>query len=332
MEDIVRRLNGHVIRALKCVCQRAASIAILNGFPCVKNVCFDKAIQYVVFRQNIRPFVIRPRPNMASLHMDSPASSTMQNIDFNVERMVKNKGRIYSRRLALAKAVQKRKNILFGSSSSLEDGTSLTNSQRRDAWESVRQDLLLKGFSEFASKSRLDIQKTDWQHVRRYVMDKRKKDSPNKDDPISELDTVVFDIVKSFGRYSTRDSGDNNAEDNDMLMDEVNQYINGTSPTISTRNEYSLEENGALPQLSQLLNLQFHPETVESPPLDRNNDVQTKIAEVRLQREEYLRDQQKIRVDIENERLLQERIKTKILLAQLASEDPEVANEFKISD
>jgi hypothetical protein len=49
MEDIVRRLNGHVVRALKCVCQRAASLAILKGKSCVENVCFDKAIQYVSF-------------------------------------------------------------------------------------------------------------------------------------------------------------------------------------------------------------------------------------------------------------------------------------------
>jgi ATP-dependent 26S proteasome regulatory subunit len=50
VEDIVRRLNGHVVQALKCVCQRAASIAVLNGMDCVKNVCFDKAIQYVSVR------------------------------------------------------------------------------------------------------------------------------------------------------------------------------------------------------------------------------------------------------------------------------------------
>lgn len=72
--------------------------------------------------------------------MDSPTtSSSMQQIDFNVERMVKNKSRIYSRRLALAKAVQKRKHVLFGSSNSFEDGGTLTNNQRRDAWEAVRQ-------------------------------------------------------------------------------------------------------------------------------------------------------------------------------------------------
>lgn len=47
MEEVVRKLNGHVVRALKCVCQRAASIAILKGMSCVENVCFDRAIHYV---------------------------------------------------------------------------------------------------------------------------------------------------------------------------------------------------------------------------------------------------------------------------------------------
>jgi hypothetical protein len=47
-----------------------------------------------------------------------------------------------------------------------------------------------------------------------------------------------------------------------------------------------------------------------------------------LQREEYLRDQEKIRADIESEHLMQERIRTKLLLVQLAKESPEMASEF----
>jgi hypothetical protein len=57
-----------------------------------------------------------------------------------------------------------------------------------------------------------------------------------------------------------------------------------------------------------------------------------RIAEVRLQREEYLRDQEKIRVDIESERLVQERIRTKLLLAQLAKESPQMAGQFKVDE
>jgi hypothetical protein len=71
------------------------------------------------------------------------------------------------------------------------------------------------------------------------------------------LDTIVFDIVKSFGRYSTRDSADNNADDNEMIMDEVSQYVNGTvSPAVSAKQDFDLDENGTnhLPQLSQVIN------------------------------------------------------------------------------
>lgn len=79
-------------------------------------------------------------------------------------------------------------------------------------------------------------------------MDKRKKDSSNKEDPVTELDTVVFDIVKSFGRYSsTRNSVADKIEDNEIQMDEGCQpsasYGNGGS--ISPKDEFQLEEDGA---------------------------------------------------------------------------------------
>jgi hypothetical protein len=109
------------------------------------------------------------------------------------DRTYKTKNRIYLRRLALAKAVQKRKHVLFGTSGFSEDGHMGTH-QRRDAWEEVRQELLRKGFSEFSGKTRLDIQKTDWQHVRRYVMDKRKIDSPARNEPITEVGMAFLNI------------------------------------------------------------------------------------------------------------------------------------------
>ncbi|KAI6179605.1 hypothetical protein M3Y98_00628400 [Aphelenchoides besseyi] len=67
LESIVKRLNGHVVKALHCVCQKAAALAILNGTNVVEERFFDKAIQHVVFRQGIRPFVIRPKPNISSI-------------------------------------------------------------------------------------------------------------------------------------------------------------------------------------------------------------------------------------------------------------------------
>jgi hypothetical protein len=99
--------------------------------------------------------------------MAGPFNSIIEASSF--DKTFKTKGRIYARRLSLAKAVQKRKHVLFGSGggtfSDDGSGSGSANNKRRDAWEEVRQELLRKGFSEFASKSRLDIQKTDWQHV-----------------------------------------------------------------------------------------------------------------------------------------------------------------------
>ncbi|KAI6234527.1 hypothetical protein M3Y99_00805200 [Aphelenchoides fujianensis] len=67
LEATVKRLNGHVVRALRCVCERAAASAVLNGTATIEERFFAKAIQHVVFRQKIRPFVIRPKPNMQAL-------------------------------------------------------------------------------------------------------------------------------------------------------------------------------------------------------------------------------------------------------------------------
>lgn len=77
-----------------------------------------------------------------------------------------------------------------------------------------------------------------------------------------------------------------------------------------------------------MLNLQFQqePESITPQP---ESDIQKRILEAKLQREQHLTTQEKIRADIESEHLIQEQIRTKILLAQLAKENPEMAEEFK---
>ncbi|CAD5205604.1 unnamed protein product [Bursaphelenchus okinawaensis] len=65
--SLVRSLNGHVVKAVHCVCRRAASLAILKGASTITREDFSKAIQYVVFRQGVRPFVIRPCLNVSAL-------------------------------------------------------------------------------------------------------------------------------------------------------------------------------------------------------------------------------------------------------------------------
>ncbi|KAI6234526.1 hypothetical protein M3Y99_00805100 [Aphelenchoides fujianensis] len=268
----------------------------------------------------------------------SPANSRTSG-----EKTTKSKDRIYNRRLTLARAVQKRKNLLFGNSllrapeeNGEEDGEehsiqSRLNVQRRGAWEDVRLELLAHGFSEYKTKTSSDIQKTDWQHVRRFVVDRRKKDSPFVDEPYTELDHVVFDIVKTFDRgcYSRERTDESRSEfDLEMLQDlpASAAFISALSSPLNDV-ESKAEENGHLPPFAQLfgLNGDFDPPAATSDPMAELN---TKILEARLKKEEFLAQQEKLRADIEAERLTQERIRTRLLLCRLTKENPKMAAEF----
>ncbi|KAI6179607.1 hypothetical protein M3Y98_00628600 [Aphelenchoides besseyi] len=253
---------------------------------------------------------------------------------------IKSKDRIYARRLTLAKAVQKRKHILFGNNSSYscdkdstDDQTKL-NELRGHAWESVRQELIAHGFKEFELKTRMDVQKTDWQHVRRLVMDKRKKYPHLKDEPSTELDDVVYDIVNSVGRgYYSKDNSEHTTElDIDVLQDlpQTANFINASLSALSPSGdelELSASENGHLPQLSQLLGLSNDYQSHNSTSFEAN-DLNAEILKNRVQREKQLLIQEKIRTEIEQQRLLQERIRSKLLLMKLTKESPEMATEF----
>lgn len=65
----------------------------------------------------------------------------------------------------------------------------------------------------------------------------------------------MFDIVKTFGRYSTHDSvGDNNMEDSDLVGDEhqMNSSYTNRSITASPDPDYKADGTDNLPQLSQV--------------------------------------------------------------------------------
>ncbi|CAD5208459.1 unnamed protein product [Bursaphelenchus xylophilus] len=47
VESLVKRLNGHVVKALYCVCRRAASLAIMRGSKTIWDEDIDQAIKYV---------------------------------------------------------------------------------------------------------------------------------------------------------------------------------------------------------------------------------------------------------------------------------------------
>ncbi|KAI6203716.1 hypothetical protein M3Y94_00588500 [Aphelenchoides besseyi] len=253
---------------------------------------------------------------------------------------LKSKDRIYARRLTLAKAVQKRKNILFGNShsyssdkDSADDQTKL-NELRGHAWEAVRQELIAHGFKEFELKTRMDIQKTDWQHVRRLVMDKRKKYPHSNDEPLTELDNVVHDIVNAFGRgyYSKANSEHTTELDIDVLQDlpQTASFINASLSALSPPGdelEMSANENGHLPQLTQLLGLSndYQP---SNPTSFESNDLNAEILRIRVQREKQLLVQEKLRTKIEQERLVQERVRSELLLLRLEKENPELTAEF----
>lgn len=110
------------------------------------------------------------------------------------------KDRVYARRLALARAVQRRKNVLFNDGD--EAGPNKSESRQR-AWEDVKLELVSKGFIEFAGKTRMDIRKTDWQHVRRYVMDKRKREAHTGiiEEPITEVSKFLFCDLLNFANF-----------------------------------------------------------------------------------------------------------------------------------
>lgn len=104
------------------------------------------------------------------------------------------KDRVYARRLALAKAVHKRKHELF------YDGEECGSSKeaRQRAWEDVKLELVRQGFVEFAGKSRMDIRKTDWQHVRRFVVDKRKREMNTGvvEEPVTEVGALAGGVSR----------------------------------------------------------------------------------------------------------------------------------------
>lgn len=80
-----------------------------------------------------------------------------------------------------------------------------------------------------------------------------------------------------------------------------------------------------------MLNFQIPTKLLESTMPEKNESTfLSRIAEIRLHREEYLTAQERIKVEIEQERLIQERIRTKILLSQLTKENPEMASESSI--
>ncbi|CAD5206048.1 unnamed protein product [Bursaphelenchus okinawaensis] len=255
------------------------------------------------------------------------------------------KDRVYSRRLALARAVQRRKNLLFHDG---DEGGPNRQAARQKAWEDVKLELVSKGFVEFASKSQMDIRKTDWQHVRRYVMDKRKREAHTGiiEEPITELDEVVMEIVGAEGllKASTPLLNESIA---DPVKREETRSINGheisssglhdVASSDSADNEASdnlLEgrlnsANILFPQLLQ--SFQDSPSFVNQLNFNQasdDRDFENRIREYRVQREEYQTMTEKIRNEIEAERLIQEKIRTKLLMNELAKTDPASLNEL----
>ncbi|CAD5208390.1 unnamed protein product [Bursaphelenchus xylophilus] len=254
------------------------------------------------------------------------------------------KDRVYSRRLALAKAVHRRKNLLFHDG---DEGGPNRAAARQKAWEDVKMELVNKGFAEFASKSQMDIRKTDWQHVRRYVMDKRKREVHTGviEEPITELDEVVMEIVGAEGllKASTPLLNESSSSDPIKLEDHRSVSVNGQEISSSGLNDVASSDSADVEMNDHLLDGRLNSSTAnilfpqllqsfqDAPSFvnqlsfnqaSEDRDFEHKIRDYRIQREEFQTQTEKIRNEIEAERLLQEKIRTRLLMNELAKSDP----------
>lgn len=70
----------------------------------------------------------------------------------------------------LAKAIQERKDILFGNIDAMFKPQGLK--EKEEAWEVVRVEMIESGFTNFEKKSWKDVRNHDWQYLRRSAVAK----------------------------------------------------------------------------------------------------------------------------------------------------------------
>lgn len=95
----------------------------------------------------------------------------------------------------LAKAIQERKDILFGNIDAMFKPQGLK--EKEEAWEAVRNEMIDSGFSNFEKKSWKDVRNHDWQYLRRSAVAKFEHNQKScvEQSQYSEVDRIVFDIM-----------------------------------------------------------------------------------------------------------------------------------------
>uniref|UniRef100_A0A915CU16 MADF domain-containing protein n=1 Tax=Ditylenchus dipsaci TaxID=166011 RepID=A0A915CU16_9BILA len=122
----------------------------------------------------------------------------------------------------LAKAIQERKDILFGNVDAVFKPQGLK--EKEEAWEAIRAEMIENGFTNFERKSWKDVRNHDWQYLRRSAVSKFEHNQKPGNEPIqyNEVDRVVFDIM------GNETSSCNDNSDNINLSSPAFDFFNGS--------------------------------------------------------------------------------------------------------
>lgn len=82
----------------------------------------------------------------------------------------------------LAKAIQERKDVLFGSVDAMFKPQN--QKDKEEAWEAVRSEMIENGFTNFEKKGWKDVRNHDWQYLRRSAIAKLEHNQKAGAEPI----------------------------------------------------------------------------------------------------------------------------------------------------
>ncbi|KAI1719898.1 hypothetical protein Ddc_09131 [Ditylenchus destructor] len=179
----------------------------------------------------------------------------------------------------LAKAIQERKDILFGNNDAVFKPNALK--EKEEAWEAIRAEMIDNGFPNFERKSWKDVRNHDWQYLRRSAVSKFEHNQKPGNEPIqyNEVDRLVFDIM---GNDSTafNDSNSDGGGNSNNISSPAFDFFNGSFDLMGDAMNKSFTDGGvqdATTMENILAVARSMPSTSAAPSFNGNGGLNTLI-------------------------------------------------------